>query len=203
MNLSFVEYISNPYSVIAAITAIMGISFKIALSKIKKPSANLIKSMYAMFLAAAVSLGLSVLGIVFFLQGTGARDDIASSLSWLIPTAYAEKMADSDEGWVWAGEVNRVPYFVDHVEELYLASPHFKITHPPIIDKSNPLATSNQQLVTKDTIYLRATPPKFSWWFFRYRLGELLGTYPPGQEFQVIAHHISGKQWWLKVRIDN
>ena len=198
MDLSFLEYVSNPYSVIAVITAIMGISFKVALSKIHKPNAKLITSMYAMFLVAAVSLGLSVLGMVFFLQGTGARDDIASSLSWLIPTAYAEKMADEDEGWVWAGEVNRVPYFVDHVDELYLASPHFKIDHPPLIKSAD---TEKTTIKTKDTIYLRATPPKFSWLFFHYRLGELIGTYPPDQEFQVIAHHISGKQWWLKVRI--
>ncbi|GEM_PF-5488502 len=198
MDLSFLEYVTNPYSVLAVITAIIGISFKVALGKIKKPSAKLITTMYAMFLAAAVSLALSVLGIVFFLQGAGARDDIASSLSWFIPTAYAEKMTDADEGWVWAGEVNRIPYFVENLEDLYLASPHFKIDHPPLIKFST---KETPTLTTKDTIYLRGTPPKFSWLFFHYRLGELLGTYPPGQEFQVIKHHISGKQWWLKVRI--
>jgi hypothetical protein len=56
MSFDWLQYIGNPYSVIAVLAAIAGISLRVSLGRIKKPTQNFVLVMYGMLLVAVLAL---------------------------------------------------------------------------------------------------------------------------------------------------
>lgn len=120
MDFSWLEYIGNPYSVIAVIAAILGFSFKNLLKKIEKPKPQFILAMYGMFLISILAIGIGGMALVFFIKGEGASEMIANQQNHtfgFFRTAYAETgLSKTDasltkikiNGWIWAGETTKV-----------------------------------------------------------------------------------------------
>ena len=193
-DLNWLQYVGNPYSVIAVIAAIIGGGFRSALRSVKKPDQKLLVAMYTMFLLAAVSLGLSVVAIVFLLSGIGATDVVSKSTvtaPTLVQKAHAEGVVeghqdlaeDVDYGWVWAGSISWTGTF----EAETVRSPH--------------MPKQRQILVTKKQVHLRDSAPQFQWFLLRYVPGEDLHILSKNTRLRVVDVETYGWNVWMRVRV--
>lgn len=216
MDFSFLQTaVSNPFALIAAVSGILGVGFKVVINKIKEPKPGFILAMYGLFVVTILALALGGLAMVLLLSGRGATDEVAKT-QWqapfsLITTAYAHDGEDhrlpgghipTDKvtndplpgmtGWLWAGETEA--FLPNRDAENQLAMTRLNISRTP----------SHEALVTttKKT-NLRDAPPKFSWFRFRYVLGTKLIIMPPEQKLRVLEKKYAGSQVWLRVEIVN
>lgn len=208
-DLSWLQYIGNPYSVIAVIAAIAGNSFRTTIKKVEKPKPGFIALTYGMFLVAILALGFSVIAISFLLEGRGAVDSpiTLENDGWRMENdhsqfsilnfqfaskalAQSETESGSLTGWLWAGHVTAV---VPEEDTMMIES---ETIHGEEIEQSQ------ERVVTKAKANLRDAPPKFSWWRLRYILGDLVTEIEPETELTVLGEKKAGKQLWLLVAAD-
>jgi len=88
IDLNWLQYVANPFALVAAIAMIAGFSFRAAIGKMQKPKSGFILAMYAMFLLTILMLGLGAIGIYFLLSGP--TDEVAKIKFEIFPTAAAQ-----------------------------------------------------------------------------------------------------------------
>ncbi len=198
MQFTWLEYIANPFALVAVITALAGVAFRVAIQKMEKPKSGFLISMYGMFLTAILMLGLGGIALYFMLSGNGATDEIPplkieEEVSFsLVSTAYADCLWESlfesveekippTQNWIWIGQVNKF-------HEL---------------DSSNVIVSGQlfpgKTIQIKKKTYVRTAAPKFDWFRFRYELGKQKALLVP-QETKTISNvKIIGKNVWLEV----
>ena len=93
INLNWLQYVANPFSLIAAIAVIAGFSFRAAIGKMQKPKSGFILAMYAMFLLAILLLGLGGVGIYFLFSGP--TDEVAKIKFENFPPENLEKKSEN------------------------------------------------------------------------------------------------------------
>lgn len=213
-DLSFLQYVLNPYSALAVIAIVIGTSLRMWLKDEKKPKLGFVLTMYAMYLGAVIFLGMSVVAVSFLMSGHGATEQgvgmleqnrIFSLASFLPAEALAkvgESLASSASfiqkaqahhplaGWIWAGEVQ---------DETLDSSTIFIGTDDRII--GNYKGMYDEPILSIATIPLRSLPPKFSWRWFQYVLGEEIWEIPKGTKMIVHRHKYAGPQLWLQVEV--
>lgn len=231
---SWLQYIGNPYSVMAVIATIMGFSFKNSLKKIEKPKPGFVLAMYGMFLVAILAIAAGGIAIVYLLSGESAKDEVVftkintTAYFEFFPTAQARDFVETgspkdlteknniaiwfknifekespvvtnppkgfSQGWIWAGETISPKKDIPKNQPIVqmIQSKTFEFEQVP---------EKKEFVVTKSEAYLRKNPPQYSWWQFRYILGDLIQTVPPNTQVEVIQKVDAGKQLWLKVRL--
>ena len=125
----------------------------------------------------------------------------------MIPTVHAQDEHEPLVGWWWAGEVEEIvvqksvePETME--DQLQMADIELRYSQTIENDRIEP---EEKKVVTIDTPYLRASPPVWtfwSWFTFRYTLGEWVATLDPQTELIILDKVVVGKQLWLKVEVD-
>lgn len=182
MDLPWLEHVNNPYSVLALIALILGASIHLYVPEISKKRPAFLKASYILFIFAALCIVASVVAVSFLLAGVGARDmQTQHVLPRLLQVAQAHEYDGETVGWVWFGETDESgglktetvePAAVPQVEDEY---------------------------VTIRDVHLRNLPPKFSWWKFRYVLGDSLMKLHVGEKLRVLNTHEVGGELWAVV----
>lgn len=198
-NFPWLEYIANPFALVAVITALAGVAFRVAIQKMEKPKSGFVISMYGMFLTAIVMLGLGGLAIYFMLSGSGANDDellqtdkeeISFSLlstahaDWLWGSIFeaVEERLPKTRNWIWAGQVNK-----------------FHELDSPNVSISGQLYPGKPITIKRKT-YVRSDLPEFNWLRLRYILGEQKAVLSPQETRTISTVKIIGKNVWLEIK---
>lgn len=211
MSFEWLQYVGNPYSVIAVIAGILGFSFKSLLGKVEKPKPHFILLMYGMFLLSILAIGIGGMALVFLVNGKGASDEIAKTRNHkfsFLNTTYAETTSPNKKiepqkikiiGWIWAGETIKIKNTKiqsktkNEIQTQQINSQTLKLETIP---------EEEEKIITKTKANLRCDKPQFSWWKFRYQLGDLIAVLPEKILLKVIETDKVGKNIWLKVEIE-
>jgi len=216
MDMTWLQYVANPFALIAVISAIVGLSFRSTINKMKKPSNVLIIFMYGMFLITVLMLGLGSIAIYFLFNSIGPIDVVSEKNNEAKIPHYFSFISDVEAknnslqnkpisflfnskknitqnkniGWIWAGEIaNEASDLDQNLQQIKSQTINVK-------------QISEKKIVfTKNKANLRASPPRYSWWDFEYILGDLIEVLPSDVKLEILKTKKIKNQIWLKVKV--